>query len=503
MTQTWITLATKLTGPTVGALAQANAFAARHLSPKSAFATAMNAAIFELAPKANLRADIVVARSALETGNWLAELFLMFGNPGGLGKFPDGTYVGGTFATPGIAAKAMLAHFVAYVYGRSINTDTDDWKQYDPRWQPALDLVAEKGTISTVGEFGNGMWATSASDAPDLVTRFNEIFDAFTLPVEPPQEDPPMALTFGRVPYPDVVESHLSASNPWIKSGAPDIPDAVFWHRMVGSWQGTDGWFHGGNAATAYGVSVKATDGVGGKIYEWIGPTSGLYGESSGPAVAPYGDGLKLINKVGVANVNRRSRAIEISGNYDTPLDDDAIASVVTLTAYWADRKHIPWNEFPMVPGEDRSYVVWHQEITGPDYKECPGEVVMDATPEMIERVKARLKHYQETTPATTTTPAPPKPASIYPKGMNEAIARERFGHVHKSYGDFRFDPDGPVSRAWLKMISDQLQPGESYTKAKIGPLTSVVRRQNDRYREFGFAGMKTVRLDMQTGKVV
>lgn len=100
--------------------------------------------------------------------------------------------------------------------------------------------------------------------------------------------------------------------------------------------------------------------------------------------------------------------------------------------------------------------------------------------------------------------PPVPQPASIYPKGMNEAIARERFGRVKKSYGDFRFDPNGPVSQAWLKQIRDQLEEGESYLSANIGPLTSVVRRGKDRrFIDFGFSGMRTIRLDATTGTVV
>src|SRR6478609_55449 len=96
-------------------------------------------------------------------------------------------------------------------------------------------------------------------------------------------------VTFGNVPYPEHLESELSLDNPWVQPHALPVPMAVFWHRMVGTFRGTDGWFHGGHAATAYGIAVKAVDAPEdvGKIFEWISPESGNYGESSGPAEGP------------------------------------------------------------------------------------------------------------------------------------------------------------------------------------------------------------------------
>jgi hypothetical protein len=238
-----------------------------------------------------------------------------------------------------------------------------------------------------------------------------------------PKGVPVADLTYGLVPYPAVIASHLSADSPWVNSGAPDNAhvEGVFWHRMIGSWEGTNGWFHANKAATAYGVSVAATDGTGGKIYEWIARDSGLYGESSGPAVGPYGDGSKLIAKVGVSSVNRTTKAIEISGNADTPLDEPARNAIVNLTAYFADQRKLPWDQFPNIPGEDRSFVIWHNEITGMAYKTCPGTVVMNETPALIARVSGVLKRYQ--TQGQVVTPKPPTYApSDLPEWWEETI---------------------------------------------------------------------------------
>jgi hypothetical protein len=88
--------------------------------------------------------------------------------------------------------------------------------------------------------------------------------------------------------------------------------------------------------------------------------------------------------------------AIEISGNYDTALDEKSRQAIVALTAYYADLRQIPWTEFPNVPGQDRSFVHWHNEFTAGTGKTCPGQVVMSETSNLIARVKEYLRGYQE-----------------------------------------------------------------------------------------------------------
>jgi len=245
-----------------------------------------------------------------------------------------------------------------------------------------------------------------------------------------PKEIQPLSITTGRVPYPDVIQSHLPASNPYVvEAGAPKIPEAIFWHRMIGSWAGTNSWMHMGNAATAYGVAVAATDGASaaGKIYEWIART-GWYGESSGPARGPYGDGLIYANEVGVESINRCSKAVEISGNYDTPLDEKARDAIAGLTAYWADQRGIPWTEFPQYKEKGRSFVIWHNEITGLDYKECPGAVVMAETDALIERTKQIMKRYQED--AVIIEPEKPKAAPIWWKAGEVGAQKRADGFI-------------------------------------------------------------------------
>jgi hypothetical protein len=287
----------------------------------------------------------------------------------------------------------------------------------------------------TTPAYGGGIYARTVTIA-DLVHQYAPSSDnndeaAYVRTIETlfdqwgvtPKETPMAELTYGKVPYPAVIQSHLPASNPYVQEGgAPDIPEAIFWHRMIGSWVGTNTWFHQGKAATAYGVSVAATDGTGGRIYEWIAPGNGWYGESSGPAVGPYGDGSKLIAKVGVGGVNRTTRAIEISGDVGTPLDTAARQAIIEITCYFADQKHIPWDQFPNVPNENRSFVIWHNEITGMTYKTCPGWLVMQETPALIVACQNYLKRFQVT--GTVVVKPPQYAESELPEWWDEAIAQ-------------------------------------------------------------------------------
>src|SRR4030095_8697659 len=209
-----------------------------------------------------------------------------------------------------------------------------------------------------------------------------------------------MAITYGNVPKPDMTISHLDYSNPMIGySSQTNIIEGVVYHRMIGTLHGTDGWFHGGNAATAYGVGVISIDGSddAGRIIEWIDPAQGhYYGESSGPVDQPYGDGLAFVNRFGTSRVNPQTIACEISGDYDTPLDEAARDAIASLMAYFADQRKIPLNEFPAIPGQGRNFSLWHQEFCKGTGKECPGSVVMNETDDLIERTRKILKQYQE-----------------------------------------------------------------------------------------------------------
>lgn len=374
-----------------GSAEQAMAYAFLHGAKRYDDVIAYTEELERLCRLTGLSFPILFAQAAHETANFTSHFWEAELNPAGIGKFDDGSSQSIVYRNGAEAARAHVVHMVAYVYG---NVSGDPMRQellpymrLDPRWNAVIDADFA-GTVDILGDLGNGKWATDPQYAQKIAAKANQLFIG---------EQPMAELTFGKVPYPAVTPRHLPIENEWVKSGAPLVPEAVVWHRMIGTLWGTDTWFFGDHAATAYGVGVIAQDGQddAGRIIEWMAPSSGYYGESSGPAKGPYGDGAKLIQRVGL-DYNRVTKAIEISGvSYDVPLDEPARAAIVNLTAYFADQKKIPWNEFPNVPGQDRSFVIWHQEICGPAEKACPGSVVMNETSALIKRVADVLKRYQ------------------------------------------------------------------------------------------------------------
>ena len=404
------TVDSPIIGKPTGTLAEALAW----LDIKAGAETEYATELWRLCTLVGIDPALLFAQAAHETADFSSAWWQYRRNPAGIGITgdPEQNNESQIWKNGTDAARGHVCHMLAY-FGGSTKTYQEmgliapiEW--YDQRYKAPI-IAGYAGTVRTLADL-TGKWATDPRYAEKIAAKANAIFQDSRIQNT---EVSPVSITTGRVPYPDVIQSHLPASNPYVvEGGAPKIPEAIIWHRMIGSWAGTNSWFHGGNAATAYGVAVAATDGAAtaGKIYEWIAPKNGWYGESSGPAREPYGDGLIYVEEVGVAAVNCRSKAIEISGNYDTPLDQKARESIAAMTAYWADQRGIPWTEFPHYKAKGRSFVIWHNEITGPDYKACPGAVVMAETDALIELTREIMKRYQED---AVIVPETIKPAPI------------------------------------------------------------------------------------------
>lgn len=249
----------------------------------------------------------------------------------------------------------------------------------------------------------------------------------------PREEGPDVpTITFGKVPHPPFVDRIIPSNinTAWDNLGKRTVRGIV-WHRSQGSHNGNDTYFRGEGrtrALTDYGIGVAAIDGnLAGSIYRWNDPEGTRSPWANGKVSSPYGDGLAFLNRYGINAVGRDLTSVEISGFFpvpgqetrNTPLDEASRQAIAHLTAYWADQYEVSHETFPLIPSEgNRSFVIWHQEFTIGTGKTCPGPVVMDETPALIERARAVLKKYQTsgngTPTTTTTTPPPAKPT--YPK---------------------------------------------------------------------------------------
>jgi hypothetical protein len=258
-------------------------------------------------------------------------------------------------------------------------------------------------------------------------------------------------------------------------------------HRMLGSLEGTNTYFH----SNAPGLTDMGIDADGTKMYRWNDATGAAHKDvsanrapwASGPyrAAGAYGDGLKFVNKYGINAVNRDRRSLEIDGFYGDPWVHDSMREYAQTTAHDAHNYGVTWEQFPYVVKDDCSFVCWHNEFCGTDYKECPGSVVMAQTDEFIGMVKGIMKAAQQITASKPTEPPKPIPVSPYPKGMTAALAKRLYGSVKVPWASkpFIFDLKRSECRAWLTFCTANLKPGDSYEKGNWGRLSDVIRRGN------------------------
>ena len=424
---------------------------------------------------------ILAAIAWIETGEagtglpWRSRWWLGRNNIGNLGVAGDPAQDAASqrWQTPHDGAVALVAHYVAYAWGSRWRSawDTDALglpNVQDTRFQTVLEATGGV-PVDTLGGL-SGRWSTDMAYGDKLAERCNALMTAIaasatdpivTTPAtdpEPIESEDAMSNVFGRVPHPLYQNRIVTSSRAWDDLGPRTIRAAV-WHRMYGTLWGTDSYFRGAavtKALTDYGVGVAATDGAqqAGALLRWNDPNGRRAPWASGPVNNPTGDAVPFLDRYGVNGINRDAVSIEISGNGDTALDAKARATVVALTAYYADQYGVPWDAFPAVPGEDRSFVMWHGEIYDGKRNSCPGAVVMAATDGMIDEIKVILKRYQAA--SAPVDPADPVYAKPQPPAKGDSIVNGRIflAHAHtyttkaavvpRIYADPGSDPTGP-----------------------------------------------------------
>ena len=243
--------------------------------------------------------------------------------------------------------------------------------------------------------YANGESAASVENYLDqTVKRINRYLG---YPDQPTTTPPPGKVRFGRVPKPANYEERIIApgvNTAWDDLG-PRKPRGLVLHRMIGTLAGTDSWFRDGGSAGA------CTDfGIGqGKVYRWTKPGANVAPYASGPANGIDGDGTAFWNKykndpIGVSIFNRDCESIEIEGlQYSDPVPPSDYQRLVELVAWRADAwLDIPHTQWPL-NNDGVHCLLGHSEIT--NLKECPGSVVYGLVPQLIDDVRARLKHFQ------------------------------------------------------------------------------------------------------------
>jgi|GEM_PF-1898336 len=260
-------------------------------------------------------------------------------------------------------------------------------------------------------------------------------------------------MAFGNVPQPKWTERLIPDRNnsAWNNLGQRTVRGVVY-HRMLGTLWGTDGWFRGGgggSALTDFGIDHRTAETLrwnphDGTAAAGVSPNRAPW--ASGPWESPPGDGVAFVSRYGINAINRDLVSIEISGNYGDALSDAATEQLALLTAWLADRAGVAWDTYPVNASTGMTFVFWHNEFTA--QKPCPGDVVMAATPAVIDRTKAILRQYQ-----AGAEPAPvPPPAVTWPgkpAWLPDAMVTELFPEA---------DPDpvkGKRTQGWLAYCRD------------------------------------------------
>jgi hypothetical protein len=363
-------------------------------------------------------ASICIAQSVHETsdpGPWQSHWYIERGNVAGMGITgdPQQNEASPWFATGEEAARAQVSHLILYATGTIAAaglTPADD-----PRYDAYVEAYGHTIQATTIDGLA-GKWGTDPQYATKVCQRGAQIW-----PNLPDQGDANgggdvAEIVYGRVPMPEVDVRDIPNNIAWDDLGTRTIRGVVL-HRMIGTLWGTDSWFRGGGSASAltdFGVGVAATDGAdeAGHLMRWNDPAGRRSPWASGPVNGAYGDGAAFVDLYGVSGVNRDTTAIEISGDYDTPLDAAAFEVIAQFMAHWADAYRIPHTEYPFIPSENRNHSLWHQEFCLGTGKICPGDVVMDQTTALIDRAREIMKQYQM---SGAPTPEPEPPQTTYP----------------------------------------------------------------------------------------
>jgi hypothetical protein len=434
---------------------------------------------------AGIDGAVTAGQHLVETANQQSPRWNNDLNPGGVGIPADSTVQPFKIASEDEAARIMVqCVYMSTTKGKAhpdvpIPAAAQDWfnRVWIPKCQDrnfptvrTLDDLDVRYVDADTGEW-HATWAWDGTDDGDpayaekVVSRGNTYMPGLpatggTEPEVPTSGTP----VFGRVIHPAFQDRPITKPE---GNGQNNLGKREVWgitlHRMIGSLWGTDGYFRltDVGALTDYGIGTMYQDGAenDGLILKWNNPLGYQSGWASGPVSAPYGDAAKFVAKYGKDAVNKYRASVEVSGLYYTsPITLKVKQSIAGIIAYWADQDEIPWDVFPIRPKDGLNFVLHHQGFTIGTGKVCSGDVVMDATPEMIEMAREIMRFAQigTVTPVPSTKPTWVAP-HVYP-WMKEG--NPGFGEDHWV---------GTSEWIYLPQVMEVVQEAERFTNGAKG----------------------------------
>jgi hypothetical protein len=461
-----ITADSPILAPSIGTLEQALRFADR-----DPVAVEYLQELWRLCSLFGMSFSILAAQSAHETAGWTSYWWKTRRNPAGLGITgdPNQDAASPAFSSGKDAARAHVAHMLVYTLGASQASAL--WRQVlgrdiaedDPRYRAVI-AAGWAGTVRTIRDL-TGKWATDPQYHGKIVRWLGILFGE-------PRGGAMMAenVVFGRVPKPNWIDQYIEkpAGHGYGDYGPRRFRGVVL-HRMAGTLLGTRSHFratsgHGLDALTDWGIGGALDGDLDGVIDRYNDPDGRRSPWASGPAISP--DGKLLVNgdavdwyrkyalsdPVGVNIFNRDTEAIELSGQYDTPVTEKQYRALVQLIAWRLDSKmKLPWYVWPK-NHDGVQAILWHGEVMGWT-KPCPGQVVIAMTDRLINDVRDYLRRYQEQA-AEVPQPQPPaqSPRPARPEDDPEVL-KSWFGRLQVDGRTLTYSPKAAENPASISAI--------------------------------------------------
>jgi len=440
---------------------------------------------------------VLAGQGHLETNNWTSSWWVNRGNPAGLGITGDPGQNSGsqTWETGEQSAFGHLAHMVAYVWG-------EDWDMHwheswpdpvvvDKRFGTAV--FAYGGTARTLRDL-NGTWAID----PENSYHVKVANRANILQGVAGKEIGNVAITFGRVPKPAMVEmivskpSHNGSAYGYDRV-APRKPVGLVHHETQG--RGTGQWYHDffscPNGERCRNALVDFLIDKAGTIFMFNDPFGTRAGWANGGGVGSpgglEGDGPAFYAKFGAAGINQRLVSIEYVKTTSENFTDAQVQAGGALAAWIHDKDGQRWDEHPYTSKYGLVTSFLHFEFGTTN---C-GKGELDDITRVQAVTKGIMRKWQENGSSDPVDPdVPPLPEPEIPGGLTLAEATERFGKATRHNKDgtvqidrFGFDPDGPISLSWAHRAAvEQTWPEieDWYVLEDSGEMFQLVTFSND-----------------------
>jgi hypothetical protein len=224
-----------------------------------------------------------------------------------------------------------------------------------------------------------------------------------------------MALTFGNVPKPKMIEA--ICAKPYDGAGYDSCPPRHIVGLCIHIWDGhlqgaTDAakiqyahnFFSTGgdrqfDALVDFVITKGGTIGMLNDPFGTRRPWANGWGDE-GPGLE--GDGPAFVDAYGTYGTNFNLASCEHEGVCGDKLTDAQLESSAQLHAWLFDHDKVPWDSFPVNPASGVVTNLWHSEFAK---KDCPCQAIRDQTPALQERVKAIMQAAQEQAPVIYEKP--------------------------------------------------------------------------------------------------